>query len=182
MLGRGWAKRRRTDATYAAGVPRLRPAGSACTSASTTPPASPTSRSLPDEKATTAIGFLRRAIAFYRSHSISVQRLITDNGSAYLSVAHALACQSLGISHFRTRPYRPQTNGNAERFILTMLRESAYAAVYGTSPEGRGPLRVARSLQLHKHAPSVTPPSAAQLRTVLASTSRRGLRPETSRL
>jgi transposase InsO family protein len=90
---------------------------------------------LPDEKATTAIGFLRRAIAFYRSHGITVERLMTDNGSAYVSVAHELACRTLGIRHIRTRPYRPQTNGKAERFIRTMLREWAYAAVYGSSPE-----------------------------------------------
>ena len=90
---------------------------------------------LPDEKATTAIGFLRRAVAFYRSHGITVERLMTDNGSAYVSVAHALACRALGIRHIRTRPRRPQTNGKAERFIRTMLREWAYAAVYGSSPE-----------------------------------------------
>jgi transposase InsO family protein len=90
---------------------------------------------LPDEKATTAIGFLRRALAFYRSHGVEVEQLMTDNGSAYVSVAHALACKALGIKHLRTRPYRPQTNGKAERFIRTMLREWAYAAVYGSSPE-----------------------------------------------
>jgi transposase InsO family protein len=90
---------------------------------------------LPDEKATTAIGFLRRALAFYRSHGVEVERLMTDNGPAYVSVAHALACRALGIKHIRTRPYRPQTNGKAERFIRTMLREWAYAAVYGSSPE-----------------------------------------------
>jgi len=90
---------------------------------------------LPDEKATTAIGFLRRALAFYRSHGIEVERLMTDNGAAYVSVAHALACRALGIRHIRTRPYRPQTNGKAERFIRTMLREWAYAGVYGSSPE-----------------------------------------------
>lgn len=90
---------------------------------------------LPDEKATTAIGFLRRALAFYRSHGVEVERLMTDNGSAYRSTAHALACRALGIKHLRTRPYRPQTNGKAERFIRTMLREWAYAAVYGSSPE-----------------------------------------------
>jgi len=104
---------------------------------------------LPDEKAKTAIGFLRRALAFYRSHGIEVERLMTDNGSAYVSVAHALACKALGIKHIRTRPYRPQTNGKAERFIRTMLREWAYAAVYGSSPrEGRGPLGLGRALQL----------------------------------
>jgi transposase InsO family protein len=90
---------------------------------------------LPDEQAATAIGFLRRAVAFYRSHGVTVERLMTDNGSAYVSVAHALACKTLGIRHSRTRPYRPQTNGKAERFIRTMLREWAYAAVYGSSPE-----------------------------------------------
>jgi transposase InsO family protein len=90
---------------------------------------------LPDEKAATAIGFLRRALAFYRSHGITVEGLMTDNGSAYRSAAHAVACRTMGIKHIRTRPYRPQTNGKAERFIRTMLREWAYAAVYGSSPE-----------------------------------------------
>ena len=60
---------------------------------------------------------------------------MTDNGSAYRSALHALACRSLGLNHIRTRPYRPQTNGKAERFIRTMLREWAYAAVYGSSAE-----------------------------------------------
>ena len=90
---------------------------------------------LPDEKASTAIGFLKRAISFYRSHGIAVERLMTDNGSAYRSAARALACRARGIKHLRTRPYRPQTNGKAERFIRTMLREWAYAAVYGSSPD-----------------------------------------------
>ena len=90
---------------------------------------------LPDEKTATVIGFLRRAMGFYRSHGIVVEGLMTDNGSAYRSTAHALACRALGIRHIRTRPYRPQTNGKAERFIRTMLREWAYAAVYGSSPE-----------------------------------------------
>jgi transposase InsO family protein len=90
---------------------------------------------LPDEQAPTAIGFLERAISFYAAHGIEVERLMTDNGSAYRSTAHALACRALGIKHLRTRPYRPQTNGKAERFIRTMLREWAYAAVYGSSPD-----------------------------------------------
>jgi transposase InsO family protein len=90
---------------------------------------------LPDEKASTAIGFLRRAVAFYRSHGVSVEAVMTDNGSAYRSAVHALACRTLQIKHRRTRPYRPQTNGKAERFIRTMLREWAYAAVYGSSPD-----------------------------------------------
>jgi transposase InsO family protein len=90
---------------------------------------------LPDEKALTAIGFLRRALAFFRRYGIGVERLLTDNGSAYVSVKHALACRSLGIRHLRTRPYRPQTNGKAERFIRTLLDGWAYGAIYGSSEE-----------------------------------------------
>jgi len=90
---------------------------------------------LPDEKATTAVAFLRRAVHFYRRYGIRVERLITDNGSAYVSIAHAFACRRLGIRHLRTRPYRPQTNGKAERFIRTLLAGWAYGAVYGSSRE-----------------------------------------------
>jgi transposase InsO family protein len=90
---------------------------------------------LPDEKATTAIGFLRRAAAFYRRYGIAIERLLTDNGSAYVSTIHALACRRLGIRHLRTRPYRPQTNGKAERFIRTMLAGWAYGAIYRSSHE-----------------------------------------------
>ena len=86
---------------------------------------------LPDEKATTAIAFLRRAIAFFKRHGMTVEQLITDNGSAYRSTVHAIACRALGIRHLRTRPYRPQTNGKAERFIRTMLGGWAYGAIYG---------------------------------------------------
>jgi len=90
---------------------------------------------LSDEKAATAIGFLGRAIAFYRRHGITVERLLTDNGAAYVAIAHALACRRLGVKHLRTRPYRPQTNGKAERFIRTMLAGWAYGAIYGSSSE-----------------------------------------------
>jgi transposase InsO family protein len=90
---------------------------------------------LPDEKATTAIAFLRRAVRFYRRYGIQVERVITDNGSAYVSIAHAIACRQLKLRHLRTRPYRPQTNGKAERFIRTMLAGWAYGAVYGSSHE-----------------------------------------------
>jgi transposase len=68
---------------------------------------------LADERATTAVGFLRRAVAHYASHGITVERVITDNGSPYRSTMHAIACRTLGIRHLRTRPYRPQTNGKA---------------------------------------------------------------------
>jgi transposase InsO family protein len=90
---------------------------------------------LDDEKATTAIAFLHRAIAFYRRHGIAVERLITDNGSGYRSTVHAIACRTLGIRHLRTRPYRPQTNGKAERFIRTLLGGWAYGALYRNSTE-----------------------------------------------
>jgi len=90
---------------------------------------------LPDEKATTAIAFLRRAVAYYRRHGIRVERLLTDNGSAYISTMHALACKTLGIRHLRTRPQRPQTNGKAERFIRTLLAGWAYGAIYRSSKE-----------------------------------------------
>jgi transposase InsO family protein len=90
---------------------------------------------LPDEKATTAVGFLRRAIAFYRRHGITVERLITDNGAPYRATIHAAACRTMGIRHLRTRPYRPQTNGKAERFIRTMLAGWAYGAIYASSTE-----------------------------------------------
>jgi transposase InsO family protein len=90
---------------------------------------------LPDEKATTAIAFLRRALAFFERHGISVERVMTDNGGAYRSTMHAIACRTLGIRHLRTRPYRPQTNGKAERFIRTLLGGWAYGAVYRESSE-----------------------------------------------
>jgi transposase InsO family protein len=90
---------------------------------------------LPDEKAATAVAFLRRAVAFYRRHGIRIERLLTDNGSAYVSALHALACRRLSIRHSRTRPFRPQTNGKAERFIRTLVAGWAYGAIYGSSQE-----------------------------------------------
>jgi transposase InsO family protein len=91
---------------------------------------------LTDEKAHTAVGFLGRAIAFFSSYGITVERVLTDNGSPYRSTIHAIACHALGVRHLRTRPRRPQTNGKAERFIRTMLGGWAYSgAVYATSQE-----------------------------------------------
>jgi transposase InsO family protein len=90
---------------------------------------------LSDEKATTAVGFLRRAIAFFARHGIRTERLLTDNGPAYRSAIHALACRQLRIRHLRTRPRRPQTNGKAERFIRTLQNGWAYGAIYATSAE-----------------------------------------------
>jgi transposase InsO family protein len=90
---------------------------------------------LGDEKAQTAIAFLRRAIAFFKRYGVIVERVLTDNGSAYRSTIHALACRALGIRHLRTRPRRPQTNGKAERFIRTLLAGWAYGAIYRSSSE-----------------------------------------------
>jgi transposase InsO family protein len=90
---------------------------------------------LPDEKTPTAIGFLRRARTFYARYGITIERLLTDNGPAYVSTRHALACRQLGVRHLRTRPYRPQTNGKAERFIRTLLAGWAYGHVYRSSAE-----------------------------------------------
>jgi len=83
---------------------------------------------LADEKAVTAAAFLRRAIGFYRRYGIQVEAVLTDNGSCYRGVVHAIACRRLRIKHLRSRPYRPQTNGKAERFIRTMLAGWAYGA------------------------------------------------------
>jgi transposase InsO family protein len=90
---------------------------------------------LGDETALTAIAFLRRALRFYAGHGVAVERVLTDNGSAYRSIAHAVACRTLGIRHLRTRPRRPQTNGKAERFIRTLLDGWAYGRIYASSRE-----------------------------------------------
>jgi transposase len=90
---------------------------------------------LADETGVTAAEFLRRAVAFFERHGICVERVLTDNGSAYISTIHAVCCRQLGIRHLRTRAYRPQTNGKAERFIRTMLDGWAYGALYRNSTE-----------------------------------------------
>ncbi len=90
---------------------------------------------LADERASTAVGFLTRAVAFFRRHGIAPKRLITDNGSAYRSTVHAIACRALGLRPPGTRPYRRQTNGKAERFIRTLLGGWAYGALYRNSSE-----------------------------------------------
>lgn len=87
----------------------------------------------PDEKAVSATAFLEATMAYYRSLGVTVTRVMTDNGACYRSFAFARACQRLGLKHIRTRPYTPKTNGKAERFIQTALREWAYAKAYDTS-------------------------------------------------
>jgi transposase InsO family protein len=85
---------------------------------------------LPNEQAPVTLGFLERAVAFYRRLGIRVREVMTDNGPAYLSQLFRLVCRRLGCRHLRTRPYRPRTNGKAERFIQTLLREWAYVRPY----------------------------------------------------
>jgi transposase InsO family protein len=88
-----------------------------------------------DEKGNTAVAFLRRAVRFYTSHGITIQAVMSDNGPCYRSTIHAFACRALRIRHLFTRPYRPRTNGKAERFIRTLLAGWAYGAIYGSSHE-----------------------------------------------
>lgn len=87
----------------------------------------------PDETAVSAIAFLKAAVAYYRSLGITVTRVMTDNGSCYKAKDFATACRALGLKHIRTKPYTPKTNGKAERFIQTALREWAYARAYPSS-------------------------------------------------
>ena len=88
---------------------------------------------LPDELGVTCVQFLWRALAWFRRHGIRVRRLMTDNGSGYLAHVFTAACQGAHLRHTRTRPYTPRTNGKAERFIQTLLREWAYRRPYATS-------------------------------------------------
>lgn len=91
----------------------------------------------PDERQASAVQFLRDAVAYYNRLGVTVQRLLTDNGSAFRSKEFRRACQQLGITHKFTRAYRPQTNGKAERFIQSALREWAYGWTYQNSDERR---------------------------------------------
>jgi transposase InsO family protein len=90
---------------------------------------------LPDEKGATAAGFLRRAVAWFKEMGITVERVLSDNGSCYRSRVHAEACRELDMRHLFIRPYRPRTNGKAERFIQTLTNRWAYGAIYGSSRE-----------------------------------------------
>jgi transposase InsO family protein len=90
---------------------------------------------LPDERGATATAFLRRAVAWFSTFGITIERVLYDNGSCYRSSIHALTLAELGIRHLFTRPYRPRTNGKAERFIQTLTYRWAYGAIYGSSAE-----------------------------------------------
>ncbi len=91
------------------------------------------SQILPDEKAVSAVAFLRAAVAYYKGLGVTVTRVMTDNGSCYKAFDFRDACTGQGLKHVRTKPYTPKTNGKAERFIQTALREWAYAQAYPTS-------------------------------------------------
>jgi transposase InsO family protein len=93
------------------------------------------SRILANEKKESAVAFLKAAVAYYQSLGITVARVMTDNGSCYRSFDFRDACRKLGLRHIRTKPYTPKTNGKAERFIQTALREWAYAQAYPTSEQ-----------------------------------------------
>ena len=93
------------------------------------------SRVMPDERKQSAVAFLKAALAYYASLGVKIERVMTDNGSCYRSKAFAKACKRLGLKHIFTKPYTPKTNGKAERFIQTSLREWAYARAYNTSAE-----------------------------------------------
>lgn len=90
---------------------------------------------LADERGRTVAGFLRRALQWFRAHGVPVRRILTDNGSGYRSHSFRATCRALHVPHHRTRPYTPRTNGKAERFIQTALREWAYLRPYYTSAE-----------------------------------------------
>lgn len=90
---------------------------------------------LPDEKAVTAEGFIRRAVAFYENCGINVKQILTDNGPCFKSAIVGQTCKELGIRLTKTRPYRPQTNGKAERYIRTVLQECIYKFRFNTSQE-----------------------------------------------
>ena len=90
---------------------------------------------LADERGATAAGFLRRAVQWFKGMGIIVERVLSDNGACYRSGAHAEACSELGMRHLFTHPYRPRTNGKAERFIQTLVNRWAYGAIYGSSAE-----------------------------------------------
>jgi len=95
-----------------------------------------------DERQESAVAFLEQVVAHYLQHGVHVQRVMTDNGAAYRSRAFVAACRRLGVRQLYTKPYAPQTNGKAERFIQTALREWAYAATYQTSQQRRYALQV----------------------------------------
>jgi transposase InsO family protein len=126
---------------------------------------------LADERGETAVAFLRRGVAWFAERGVRVERVMTDNGSPYVSTVHAIACRELGLRHLRTRPYRPRTNGKAERFIQTMLREWAYGRLYRSSAERRSQLGpwLSRYNYRRKHGSLGHRPPAARLSELIGN-------------
>jgi len=93
------------------------------------------SQVLESERKECAVAFLKAAVAWYKQLGITIERVMTDNGSCYRSIAFNRLCKAMGIRHIYTKPYTPKTNGKAERFIQSSLREWAYAQAYNTSEQ-----------------------------------------------
>jgi transposase InsO family protein len=110
---------------------------------------------LADERKESAVEFLGRAVAWFARFGVSVERVMTDNGNCYISHAFRDACARSGIRHLRTKPYTPRTNGKAERFIQTVMRECAYAHAFQSSEER------ATALPLWQHAYNIHRPHTA---------------------
>ena len=121
---------------------------------------------LADQKGVTAVGFLERALRFFRRHRLRVHEILTDNGSCYVSRRFRQACKRHGLRHIRTQPYRPQTNGKAERFIQTMLMGWAYKRAYRTSNQRRKALpkwlRYYNEQRPHRALGMITPKARIQ--------------------
>jgi transposase InsO family protein len=101
---------------------------------------------LADERKESAVAFLDRALAWFARHGVTVERIMTDNGNCYRSHLFRQACAVAGIRHLRTKPYTPRTNGKAERFIQTALREWAYATAYHNSDQRTAEMPLAAPL------------------------------------
>ncbi len=124
---------------------------------------------LPDEKKESAIAFLGRALDWFARHGVAVERIMTDNGSAYRSHDFRAACAQARLKHIRTRPYTPRTNGKAERFIQTSLREWAYARAYQSSAERGNAMQpwIAEYNYTRPHSALGGQPPASKLNNVL---------------
>jgi transposase InsO family protein len=118
-----------------------------------------------------AAGFLRRAVAWYAAHGVTVKAVMSDNGSAYLSDLYARTLRELGLRHLRIKPRRPRTNGKAERLIQTLLNEWAYARIYGSSPERTAalPLYLDRYNYRRPHGSLSHQPPASRLNNLVGN-------------